>query len=429
MFWNHQYTIYVKMVFYPVRHIIPPLIKNQVNQHIQKHTTMRKSLILMGAAMLATVIAPAVKADDDGPKFKFTPGGRILLDGAVFMPTHGQFSDGVAIPDVRIGGSATYGNWKANVDIGYAYKSLGLKDVYLQYKFNDHNLLRAGYFVQQFGYQSSTSSSFKPMFTTPLTDSYMAATDRNIGIMYEYDKGQFLATASLIFGDQINLHANQMGKMSVGGISRLLWRPLHQDGKMAQVGISGWYQSAKHTRDADEDGKMVTSPGFFDFSCTYPTSVDNVTLLSTNVENARTVAKLSPELMLSFGRFGFESQYYYMNINRKNLPAFTAQGAYGYVRGILFGDNSYHYDSAGGGIATPNPKTLEVVAGYNYTNANSSHAGIYGGISNDISVTFNYYINKYMLCRLRYSYTNVHNSTTVPTNHVNLIEARVQFKF
>lgn len=67
--------------------------------------------------------------------------------------------------------------------------------------------------------------------------------------------------------------------------------------------------------------------------------------------------------------------------------------------------------------------------GYNYTNANSRRAGIYGGISNDFSVTFNYYINKYMLARLRWSYTNVRGSSVVPDNHVNIIEARVQFKF
>lgn len=389
---------------------------------------MKRAILILGAALMAASVSPLF-AQDEKPKFSIKPNGRILMDGALFFPTNGLFSDGVDIPDVRIGAAAQYGKWEANVDIGYAFKSLGMKDVYLQYKFNDNHLLRAGYFVQQFGYQSSTSSSFKPMFTTPLTDAYMAATDRNLGIMYEYDKGQFLATASLIFGNQIDLHANQMGKMSVGGISRLAWRPWHESGKMAQVGISGWYQSAQHTSTTNDEGKQVVSPGYFDFSCTYPTSVDNVTLLSTDVKNARTVAKLSPELMLSFGRFGFEAQYYYMNINRKDLPHFQAQGAYGYVRGILFGDKSYNYSSSGGGIATPNPKTLEVVAGYNYTNANDYRAGICGGISNDISVTFNYYINKYMLCRLRWSYTNVHDSDVIPTNHVNILEARVQFKF
>ena len=390
---------------------------------------MKKGILLLGAAMIASAFSPAF-GQDEKPKFKFSPGGRILFDGALFAPRGTQFSNGVAVPDIRIGGTAEYGKWKAKIDIGYAFGSLGLKDVFLQYTFDPHNQIRAGYFVQQFGYQSSTSSSFKPMVETPLVDSYMNCTGRNLGIMYEYDKGQFLATASLIFGDQMNLHANQIGNMSLGGISRLLWRPLHEDGKMAQVGISGWYQSAYHTREANEDDKMVTSTGFFDYSCNYPTRVDNVTLLSTKIDNACGVTKLSPELMLSYGRVALEGQYYYMNVNRDNdHPNFTAQGGYGFVRGILFGDSKYHYSSADGGIATPNPKTLEVVAGYTYTNANDLKAKICGGISNDISVTFNYYINKYMLCRLRYSYTNVRNSETVPNDHVNIIEARIQFKF
>lgn len=389
---------------------------------------MKHGLLLLGAAMVATSISPAF-AQDEKPKLTVKPGGRILMDGALFTPNHNTFSNGVAISDVRVGVEAEYGKWAANVDVGYAFGKLGLKDVYLQYKFNDNNFIKGGYFVQQFGLQSCTSSSMKPMFTTPLTDSYMDATDRNIGIMFEHDKGQFLATASFIFGDQISLHADQIGHLSFGGISRLAWRPLHEKGKVAQIGISGWYEGAHHTREANDAGQMVISPGSFDYTCNFPTSVDNVTVLSTNIENARGVAKLSPELLLSKGRFALESQYYYMNVNRKNGHAFTAQGAYGYVRALLFGDKEYSYSSADGGLATPGPKTLEVVAGYDYTNANSAKAGIMGGIANDVSVTFNYYINKYMLCRLRWSYTNVHSSLTVPTNNVNIIEARIQFKF
>lgn len=390
---------------------------------------MKRTTLLLGAAMVASSISP-VFAQDEKPKFKFTPGGRILFDAAVFSPTKKTFNDGVAIPDIRIGGTAEYGKWKAKLDIGFGFGSLSVKDVFLQYTFDPHNQLRAGYFVQQFGYQSATSSSFKPMFEAPITDSYMNCTGRNIGIMYEYDKGPFLATASLIFGDQFNLRDNQIGRLSVGGISRLLWRPLHETGKIAQIGVSGWYQSAEHLKTKDENGQMVNSLGFFNYSVNYPTKVDEVTLMSASLPDSRGVAKVSPELCLSTSRVGLEAQYYYMNVNRKDgLKAYTAQGAYGYLRCLLIGDKEYNYSSADGGIATPGPKTLEVVAGYDYTNANCTNSGINAGISNDASVTFNYYVNKYMICRLRYSYTNVHSSATVPTGHVNMVEARIQFKF
>ena len=83
-------------------------------------------------------------------------------------------------------------------------------------------------------------------------------------------------------------------------------------------------------------------------------------------------------------------------------------------------------------MATPAPRSLEVVLGYNYTNASDSRAGIYGGISNDASCTFNYYINKYMIARLRYSYTNVRDRYVdglLPKRHVNTLEARLQIIF
>ena len=57
------------------------------------------------------------------------------------------------------------------------------------------------------------------------------------------------------------------------------------------------------------------------------------------------------------------------------------------------------------------------------------HSGIYGGKSNDYSVTLNYYINKYMIARLRYSYTDVRGSSVQRDRHVNTLQARVQFLF
>lgn len=139
---------------------------------------------------------------------------------------------------------------------------------------------------------------------------------------------------------------------------------------------------------------------------------------------------VTPELLLSKDRFALESQYYYMNVNRRDgLKNYTAQGVYGMGRVLILGDKEYKYSHADAGLATPGKNTLEAVIGYNYTNANCDKAGILGGISNDYSLTLNYYINKYVICRLRYSYTNVWGSPTGLDTHVNIIQARVMFKF
>ncbi len=46
-------------------------------------------------------------------------------------------------------------------------------------------------------------------------------------------------------------------------------------------------------------------------------------------------------------------------------------------------------------------------------------------------MTLNYYINKYILARLRYSYTDVRDSEVLDFNkcHVNTVQARLQILF
>lgn len=135
--------------------------------------------------------------------------------------------------------------------------------------------------------------------------------------------------------------------------------------------------------------------------------------------------------MFAYNRVALEGQYYYMNIARRNgQENYRAQGVYGLLRGILIGGD-YGYSHGDAGLATPAPKSLEMIVGYNYTDASCHKAGIYGGRSNDYSVTFNYYINKYMLARLRYSYTDVRDSEVLGFHkcHVNAIQARLQILF
>ena len=98
------------------------------------------------------------------------------------------------------------------------------------------------------------------------------------------------------------------------------------------------------------------------------------------------------------------------------------------VRGLLKGSD-YEYNEIDGGIATPRPGALELVAGYNYTDLSDSKAGILGGHLNDYSLTFNYYINKYMIWRVRASYTGVTYRESIPDTNLSLIETRLQIKF
>lgn len=305
-----------------------------------------------------------------------------------------------------------------------------MKDVFIQYGFNPENYVKVGYFVHQFGLNAATSSSMKPSMEVSSCDTYFNATGRNLGIQYVHDKDAFFAGVSVMAGTSISTPASDYGKVSVGATTRLVWRPYHEEGRVVQVGMSGWYQSAMHKKLTDDEGNPYVSPGFFDFSCQFPTRVSKVNMLGANVSDAKGLVKLSPEILLSKDRFALEGQYYYMNVDRKDgLHSYSAQGAYGLLRALICGDSSYAYSHGDAGLAKPGGKTLECVLGYSYTNGYDSKSQIFGGISNDYSVTLNYYLNKYITCRLRYSYTNVWGSDVMHKRHENIIQARIMFKF
>ncbi len=334
-----------------------------------------------------------------------------------------KFVSGVAIPDLRIGVKASYGQWQAKVDVGFGYGKVGLKDTYIEYDFNSENLIRGGYFVPQFGLNSETSSSMKPSYEEPTSNEFFYANPRLLALMYEYSGDKYFA-ATTLFAEAAAMtnNATAMGKQAWGAQTRLVWRPSHtDDGTIAQLGISLNYSSP--TAD-DHSG--------FEFTSNFPSRVSKVGLLNAQVDHARGLFKFTPELLLAKGRFALEAQYYYMNVARKDgFSSYCAQGAYGMLRGLLAGSN-YTYTMGDAGVATPAPHSFEMVLMYNYTNASDASAGIYGGITNDASCTFNYYINKYMIARLRYSYTTVRDryvDNMLDRRHVNIIEARVQIKF
>ncbi|MFG6423132.1 MAG: ATPase [Paramuribaculum sp.] len=396
------------------------------------------------AAMTAVALLGATEARAQYEnKVKVQPTGRILLDGAIYAPDGALYeyrnedvellsgpslADGVALPDIRMGAKVSYGHWQAKIDVGYGYQKLGFKDVYIQYNINPNNYLRGGYFVHQFGLNAATSSSMKPAMESATTDDFFKATGRNVGVEFVHDKDQFFTGVSAIIdGTSMSKPANEQGKVSVGGVTRLVWRPLREEGSIAQVGMSLWYQSALH--GLAENGSVTE--GYFNYSANFPTRVDKIGMLNAHIGDAKGVFKLSPEVVAAYGRVAIEGQYYYMNIARRNnLESYRAQGAYGLFRSLLIG-SAYGYSHGDAGLATPAPKSLELIVGYNYTDASCHKAGIYGGRTNDYSVTLNYYINKYILARLRYSYTDVRDSEVLDFNkcHVNTVQARLQILF
>jgi len=373
---------------------------------------------------MGLMMASAMQAQEE-PKLVAKPSGRILFDAAYVNPQHqeDELKSGVGIPDFRVGVGFTYGQWKGKVDMGYAYGKVNMKDVWLEYDFDKQNFIRGGYFIHQYGFQSSTSSSFKETMEEPQSNACFN-NDRMIGLMYEHNGKKFLATASVVVEtDAMKQTTDVTGNEGVGAMTRLLYRPYAERGKMFQVGISGGIEGARYSSKEEMNHKQFT------LSTRWPMRVAKVNSQQAVVDGAKAMYKFSPEVMYSYGRFAVIGQYFLNSITREdNLKTFTGSGAYVTLRGLVKGRN-YAPNMGDGGIATPDPGNMELCLQYNYTSLSDASAGVYGGYLNDWALCYNFYPNKYMIWRVRASYTKVTNRSGFADNEATILETRLQVKF
>ena len=375
----------------------------------------------MMAAALVMGFAAAANAQEN--KLVVKPSGRILMDAAFLNSSNKtvdeQCVDGVNVPDIRIGMKVSYGKWEGKADIGYARGSVSPKDIFIQYNFNKQNFLRGGYFVHQFGYQSATSSSFKVSMEEPETHSAFGVGGRLVGLMYEHSDNKFMGTGSIYTDAQsFKKQTNHTGYQGTGFLTRLVYHPLIEKGNLFHVGIGLNYELAAENRSNME------------FKAPYPVRVAGINAIGAKITDAKNDFKFSGELMAAKGHVGIEGQYIFMNVDRKgDAKSYNAWGAYGNLRFLL--NNEYEYVKNDAGIATPAPKSWELVAAYNYTDMNDAKAGFHGGKLSDWALTMNYYINKYMIWRVSGHIVRAGESdySGFNKNTFRVIETRIQFKF
>lgn len=373
------------------------------------------------AAALVMGFAAAANAQEN--KLVVKPSGRILMDAAFLNSSNKavdeQCVDGVNVPDIRIGMKVSYGKWEGKADIGYARGSVSPKDIFIQYNFNKQNFLRGGYFVHQFGYQSATSSSFKVSMEEPETHSAFGVGGRLVGLMYEHSDDKFMGTGSIYTDAQsFKKQTNLTGYQGSGFLTRLVYHPLIEKGNLFHIGIGLNYELAAENRSNME------------FKAPYPVRVAGINAIGAKITDAKNDFKFSGELMAAKGHVGIEGQYIFMNVDRKgDAKSYNAWGAYGNLRFLL--NNEYEYVKNDAGIATPAPKSWELVAAYNYTDMNDAKAGFHGGKLSDWALTMNYYINKYMIWRVSGHIVRAGESdySGFNKNTFRVIETRLQFKF
>ncbi|MDE6753516.1 MAG: ATPase [Muribaculaceae bacterium] len=383
---------------------------------------MLKRFVLIASVLLCSFGSFA----RDNHNLKISPSGRILVDGALYAsPEKELFPDGMAIPEVRLGGKLTYDDWSAAIDVSYAYNKVGLRNAWIEYGFNPGNSLRIGNFIHQYGLQSN-SSSLKSTMEQPMA-SALFTPGIQLGAMYVHHQPSFFAAVSVHMESNALkevMNAPLFNQQGYGVLTRLVWRRNIPDDRVIQIGLSGGFATPQRRL---EDGEDVHDG--FGISANLPTKVVQMQAVGATVTDSRNLFKFTPELLFAKGRLAFEGQYFFQQINRRNnFSSYVAQSGYATLRGQIIG-KGYKYSSASAMLANPAPKTLECVLNYNYSSLSDVKAGICGGRANSLGVTLNYYFNPYITARLNYSYNYVWDRKGSAPFNVNVFQARLMVLF
>lgn len=336
--------------------------------------------------------------------------GRVFFDGGAFFNDKTDLGNGFQVNDVRLGTQIRFlENWSAKIELGYGDGKVSMKDVFVGYRFGEHDL-QLGHFFEPFGNDRIGSTNFK--FMTIASADKTLGNKRKLGISYSYNRTCFNFMGG-VFSDGDIDKANALDQ-GYNLAAKLIGRPWQGDKKMLHLAVAPRFSSR---------GDQVN------FTSGVPTNLlskENNNFIEARLDQAINQWKMEVEAIFLYNKWYAEGHYLLAHVNRAGLPNYNAEGWYVQGGYMIIGEKQ-NYDARSGMIKNPAPKSLEVLCRYNRTNLNDGE--IVGGKMSDVTVGANYFINKYIVAKINYVRVMVDDSALAGADDFNLMQARLQFSF
>ena len=347
---------------------------------------------------------------------KYSFGGRLFLDGGIFISSPAYFNSGDNIPDLRITGKVNFGNgWYTKVDVGFASDKVKLKDAFLQKTSKEH-MLRIGYMIGMFSLdQSSSTNDYLFMTGANVAETFYPG--RRIGASYTWSKSKYYVSGGVFCGDGLNFHNHV--EQGINATLRMVYRPLDKFHNLFHIGIGGFYKCPDKNAETGDQ-----SISFIGAGCTY-LSVPYV--FDSTINNTQCQYQWNIESIWYYHKLFLQGELISMIVKRYDIPDFHAYG--GYIEGGYFIlGNRLGYDRRDAvPLCTEENGSLAIFARINHTNLNNSYLKY--GMLTDISLGVNYYLNSHLIFRLNYSHVKTDRHTAIGKSNYNVLQSRIQIKF
>ena len=415
----------------------------------------------------------AIKFASNDGEYKWAFGGRAYMDATYYMDDATDLSSRTNISDVRLYGTATWGQWDAKINFSFAKNKVSAKDVYLNYRLNENTSIKMGHFFEPFGIQGSISSK-NTRFIGSSNSGQAFGIGRSVGIAATNYTDMYFVSAGIFAGRMNN---DNMGDGGFSVTGKAVYTPINEEGMLVHIGASASYRlpdangfDAKYNDDDyNREVKYAAGPEH--------------KFLNADIKHAGSELRLNAEIIATYGPFLFQGEYYQNKVNRKSnydlqfmhsrpdmwgwsstekgfedwygvQRDIETKGFYAQV-GFLFGSD-YSYNSASAYLNRPKAGSFEILARMNNTDLNDidgifmqdkfwnatinsdgsdkrsagqTNFSVAGGESTDYSLALNYYVSNNVMFRLNYTMMDIDNLHYRMDDQVSYLQARLQLNF
>lgn len=179
--------------------------------------------------------------------FSFEPGGRLMVDAAVYDEDKNDLGDGTELRRAQVETKGVlFSDYGYEFGIDFAGGDADIKDAYIEYLGWWPTGLKIGQFKEPFSLEEMTSSKYTTFIERALPNEFVPG--RHIGVGVQ-TRGEGWTAAAGLFGESFDDDVDDEGDEGWGVTGRVTYAPLRDDRRALHLGAAA---SHRVTDDTDE---------------------------------------------------------------------------------------------------------------------------------------------------------------------------------
>jgi phosphate-selective porin OprO/OprP len=363
-----------------------------------------------------------IQASTYDGKFSFKLGGSFSSDMAFYNEDKNPLGNGTEIRSARIElEGILFSNWNYEYSMDFAGSEVEIKDALIAYKGFASLDLKIGQFKVPFSMEEIGSRKYSTFMERGLPNAL--AFDRKIGVGANYYGNLWTATAG-VFGNAYNQDVADEGDEGWMTSGRFTLVPIHSDTRIFHVGASTAYQ----VPNDDKEVRFRTRPESHLTNVYYPNT--------GKIKKVQNTITYGIESAMVYGPFSVQGEYIHSSVNREDdrNPAFN--GGYVFGSWMITGESrNYHFKKGAFGRIKPDRSygAFELAIRYSVLDLNSAPV-LYGGREDNVTLAFNWYLNRNIKVMTNYVLINndhhaTDNGDLYANDDIGVFQARLQIEF